>query len=207
MNRLIDLAKQNLEQHIDDQNVQSQSSIDCHYIDYKHYLTDAEIADIEHEADILEERRAAGIEALKIVQQQRGWISDESLYAIADLLQMSAAELDGIATFYNLIYRQPVGKYVIHLCNSISCYLTDFEGVAKAIKDELGIDYGQTTDDGLFTLITNACLGGCDKAPVMMIADRHFEHLTSESVVTLLGQIREHGLPELAIGGKDDSAH
>lgn len=165
--------------------------IDVVNIDYKSYLTEAEINEIEHETTILEYREAAGIEGLKIVQKSRGWISDESLYAIADLLQMSAAQLEGVATFYNLIYRQPVGKYVIHLCNSISCYLTGFETISDTIKMELGIDYGQTTADGLFTLITNACLGGCDKGPTLMIGEQHYQNLDSNKVKALLSELRE----------------
>ncbi|WOH39032.1 NADH-quinone oxidoreductase subunit NuoE [Thalassotalea fonticola] len=167
------------------------AQIDVLNIDYKSYLSAAEINEIEHETTILEYREAAGIEGLKIVQKSRGWISDESLYAIADLLQMSAAQLEGVATFYNLIYRQPVGKYVIHLCNSISCYLTGYETISDTIKRELGIDYGQTTDDGLFTLITNACLGGCDKGPTLMIGEQHYQNLDSDKVKTLLKDLRE----------------
>ncbi|WNC71239.1 NADH-quinone oxidoreductase subunit NuoE [Thalassotalea psychrophila] len=168
----------------------AQQQIDVVNIDYKNYLTEAEINEIEHETTILEYREAAGIEGLKIVQKSRGWISDESLYAIADLLQMSAAQLEGVATFYNLIYRQPVGKYVIHLCNSISCYLTGYETISDTIKNELGIEYGQTTDDGIFTLITNACLGGCDKGPTLMIGEQHYQQLDKDKVIALLNNLR-----------------
>jgi NADH-quinone oxidoreductase subunit E len=155
-------------------------------IDYRDYLSSSEIASIEHEACIMETRESAGIEALKVVQQHRGWISDDSLYAIAQLLTMSAAQLEGVATFYNLIYRQPVGQYVIHVCDSISCYLNGYESVLSAIKNHLDIDYGQTTSDGLFTLLSNVCLGGCDKAPVMMIGDQYYQQLNAEKAVEIL---------------------
>ncbi|WP_348650698.1 NADH-quinone oxidoreductase subunit NuoE [Thalassomonas sp. RHCl1] len=157
--------------------------------DYRSYLSKEEMAAIEHEASIMETREAAGIEALKVVQKHRGWISDDSLYAIAQMLNMSAAELEGVATFYNLIYRQKVGRYVIHICNSISCHLSGYQQVLQAIKAHLGIDYGQTTADGMFTLLSNACLGGCDKAPVMMIGERHYEYLTPEKAVEILEKI------------------
>ena len=98
-------------------------TIDTITIDYQHYLTANEIAAIEHEASIMETREAAGIEALKVVQEHRGWVSDDSLYAISDLLAMPVAQLEGVATFYNLIYRQAVGEHVIHLCDSIACLL------------------------------------------------------------------------------------
>ena len=160
-------------------------------VDYRHYLSAEEISEIEHEVSILETREAAGIEALKVVQAQRGWVSDDSLYAIAQLLNMPEAQLEGVATFYNLIYRQPVGKYVIHLCDSISCHLTGYEQVLEAIKTHLGIEYGQTTTDGLFTLLSNVCLGGCDKSPVMMIAKQHFEQLTPEKAIAILDDLKQ----------------
>jgi NADH-quinone oxidoreductase subunit E len=160
--------------------------IDTITIDYQHYLTASEIAAIEHEASIMETREAAGIEALKVVQEHRGWVSDDSLYAISDLLAMPVAQLEGVATFYNLIYRQAVGEHVIHLCDSIACHLMNTNNVLCDIKQHLQIDYGQTTADGKFTLLSNVCLGGCDKAPVMMIGTQHYEHLTPESVVEIL---------------------
>jgi NADH-quinone oxidoreductase subunit E len=160
-------------------------------IDYRQYLSSEEIAAIEHEASIMETREAAGIEALKVVQDQRGWISDDSLYAIGDLLNMPVAQLEGVATFYNLIYRQPVGKNVIHVCDSIACHLTGLDSVLAAIKSHLNIDYGQTTADGKFTLLSNVCLGGCDKAPVMMIAKQHYEYLTPERAIQILQMLAE----------------
>ena len=158
--------------------------------DAKAYLRDSERAQIDHEVSILESREAAGIEALKIVQSTRGWISDESLGAIAQYLRMSIADLEGVATFYNLIYRQPVGKHVIHICNSVSCHLNNFQSVLTAIQSHLSIGFGQTTADGMFTLVSNACLGGCDKAPVMMVGSVHYENLTPTSVIDVLESIR-----------------
>ncbi|GLX77512.1 NADH-quinone oxidoreductase subunit E [Thalassotalea insulae] len=155
------------------------------------YLTATELAEIDHEISIMETREAAGIEALKIVQANRGWISDDSLMAIAAYLKMSSAELEGVATFYNLIYRQPVGKHVIHLCDSVSCHLTGYAEVLAAIKGYLNIDYGQTTDDGLFTLLSNACLGGCDKSPVMMIGQQHYQQLTADTAIDILQQYQQ----------------
>lgn len=153
------------------------------------YLTVEERSAIDHEISIMETREAAGIEALKIVQHHRHWVSDESLQAIAMYLKMSTAELEGVATFYNLIYRQPVGQFVIHICNSVSCHLTGYHQVIAAIKSHLGIEFGQTSSDGMFTLVSNACLGGCDKAPVMMIADQHYEYLTPDKAIEIITQL------------------
>jgi len=166
-------------------------------ISYQHYLSEDEIKAIEYEIAIMETTQAAGIEALKIVQSHRGWISDDSLFAIADMLQMPVAQLEGVATFYNLIYRQPVGKHVIHLCNSIACHLLNYQKISQTLTSYLSIEFGQTTSDGEFTLLTNACLGGCDKAPVMMIGNKHYEHLTPERVVDILQTLNE-------VGGHDE---
>lgn len=160
-------------------------------INFRQYLSSTEISAIEHEVAIMENREAAGIEALKVVQAHRGWISDDSLIAIAQCLNISSAQLEGVATFYNLIYRQQVGRHVIHLCDSISCHLTGYEEILHTIKTHIGIGYGQTTADGEFTLLSNACLGNCDKSPAMMIGNRHYHSLTPDSVVEILEGLKQ----------------
>lgn len=145
-------------------------------------LSDAEVAEIEAEVSHLPNRQAAAISALKIVQGYRGWISDESLSAIAKVLQMSTEELDGIATFYNLIYRKPVGEKVILFCDSVSCWLLDGEKVCNRIKEKLGVEYGETTQDGRYTLLPVTCLGDCDHGPAMMIGDELHHDLKENSV-------------------------
>ncbi len=166
--------------------------IDDEEIDFRRYLSSTELSGIEHEVSIMETRESAGIEALKVVQQHRGWISDDSLVAIAQCLNISSAQLEGVATFYNLIYRQKVGHFVIHLCDSISCHLTGYNEIFNTIKRHLNIGYGQTTEDGQFTLLSNVCLGSCDKSPAMMINGKYYESLTAESVVAILNDISQN---------------
>ena len=155
-------------------------------VNYRDVLSDKEIDAIEHECSLYESRPAAAIDALQIVQQERRWISDESLYAIANMLGMSATELEGIATFYNLIYRQPVGEHVIHLCDSISCWLHDYQIIADHLRKSLNIEFGQTTEDGKITLLPNVCLGCCDKAPALMLDGELVESLNIEAIDNLL---------------------
>ena len=145
-------------------------------------LTEQEIGEIESEIRHLPDRPSAAIDALKIVQSYRGWISDESLNAIAELLGMSAGELDGIATFYNLIYRQPVGEKVILYCDSVSCWLMDGDAVCEKLKQKLGIDYGGTTTDNKYTLLPVTCLGDCNHAPAMMVGDELHHDLTIDNL-------------------------
>ena len=132
-------------------------------------LTTEEIQKIEHEISLVPVRKAACIEALKVVQQHRGWISDESLKDTATVLGMSPDELDSVATFYNLIFRRPVGRHVILLCDSISCWVMGYEDLRKYLMQILEIKYGETTPDNRFTLLPNVCLGTCDHAPALMI--------------------------------------
>ncbi|NQU49148.1 MAG: NADH-quinone oxidoreductase subunit NuoE [Planctomycetes bacterium] len=130
--------------------------------------------------------RAACIEALKIVQNHERWVSDTALHDVADLIGIPAAELEGVATFYNLIYRQPVGKHVILLCDSVSCWLTGCGKIRAGIKERLNIDFGQTTADDRFTLLPMACLGNCDHAPSMMVGEVLHQDLTPESLDQIL---------------------
>lgn len=145
-------------------------------------LSDAEVAAIEAEATHLPNRESAAIEALQIVQAHRGWVSDASLNAIAAQLGMSPAQLDSIATFYNLIFRQPVGRHVIMACDSVSCFVMGSDGVRDALVERLGIQPGQTTGDDRFTLLPIVCLGACDHAPTIMIDDE------------LIGDVQPDGL-------------
>ena len=169
------------------------NSIPIKQVDYSQYLSKAEITAIEHECSLYESRPAAAIDALQIVQAQRGWVSDDSLYAIAELLSMSPTELEGVATFYNLIYRQKVGKHVIHLCDSISCWLHDFPLIATHLKEKLKIEFGQTTVDGNITLLPNVCLGCCDKAPAMVLDGELVESLDINKLDKILQDLQGKG--------------
>src|SRR5258708_100201 len=116
-------------------------------------LTAEELAEIDHELHHYEQPSGATIEALKIVQKHRGWVSDEAGAAIAAKLGTSAASVDSVATFYNLIYRRPVGRHVIHVCNSVSCWIMGEAKLTEALTRKLGVKMGQTTTDGRFTLL------------------------------------------------------
>jgi len=135
-------------------------------------LTEVLRARIEALAGHQAHPRGACIEALQLVQAEHGWISDEHLREVAVLLRMSPADLDGVATFFNLLFRRPVGRNVILLCDSVSCWLMGRERLQAALRARLGIEPGQTTPDQAFTLLPTVCLGHCDHAPAMMIGER-----------------------------------
>jgi NADH-quinone oxidoreductase subunit E len=153
-------------------------------------LTETEISKIEHEVQQVPVKKAAVIEALKIVQEQRRWVSDENVEDIAALLGMSAEEVDSVATFYNLIFRQPVGRHVILLCDSISCWVMGYEDIRRVLMRELQIKYGQTTKDGRFTLLPNPCLGTCDHAPALMIDNDLYRDLTKDKIKDILAKYK-----------------
>jgi NADH-quinone oxidoreductase subunit E len=149
-------------------------------------LTDKEINEIEAEIKQYPYPAVACIDALKIVQKYRGWVSDEAVRDIAKLLSISNEEVDGVATFYSRIYRKPVGRNVILLCDSVSCMIMGYQSLYDYISGRLGIRFGETTPEGRFTLLPVSCLGDCDNAPAMMINDDHFNRLTIERIDELL---------------------
>ena len=151
-------------------------------------LSQTEIEAIQHEMTLYEDPGAATIEALKIVQEHRGWVSDESLEAAAAVVGVTPTQMEAVATFYNLIFRQPVGRHVIMICDSISCYLTGYEEILAYLKKTLGIDFGQTTPDNRFTLLPICCLGNCDNGPAMRINTDYHGRLTPEKVDAILAE-------------------
>lgn len=151
-------------------------------------LSPAELAEIDHEISHAPYRSAVAIDALKIVQKHHRWVSDERLKALADYLHMSAAELDGIATFYNLIYRRPVGEKVISLCDSVTCWIKGYNKLQQHISQRLDIKLGETTKDDRYTFLPAPCLGACDRAPVMMVGNDLHQDLDEASIDKILDQ-------------------
>ena len=149
-------------------------------------LTTEEKNEIEKAISEMPVRKSACIEALKVVQHHRRWISDESLKDVADYMQMSAEELDSVATFYNLLFRKPVGRHIILVCDSISCWVMGYDNLRDNLIRKLGIKYGETTADDRFTLLPNCCLGTCDTAPALMIDRDLYKNVTIEQLDDIL---------------------
>lgn len=149
-------------------------------------LTDELKQEIEAAINICPTRKSVCIEAMLMVQRQYGWISDEHLRDIAEFLDMTVDELDGIATFYNHIHRKPVGRHVILICDSVSCWIMRFEDILEHLTKRLGIGLGETTTDGRFTLLAIQCLGACDQAPAVMIDDELHSNLDPDKIERIL---------------------
>ncbi|QFQ32954.1 NADH-quinone oxidoreductase subunit NuoE [Buchnera aphidicola (Aphis fabae)] len=152
----------------------------------KFVLSSFEINEIENQKKHYESYRAIAIEALKIVQKQRGWVSNQAIVEISKILNISASDVESIATFYSQIYRQPVGRNIIRYCDSVVCYLTGYQKIKKVLEKHLSIQTGHTTIDKRFTLLPICCLGNCDHSPTIMINEDLHSKLTPESVLNLL---------------------
>ena len=149
-------------------------------------LGDDELKEIMAEIERFEDQRGACVEALKIVQRHRGFVSDEALRDIAPVLGMTMDELDGIATFYSFIFRKPVGRHMILVCDSVSCWVMGYEEILAHLKERLGIGLGETTSDGRFTLLPVSCIGSCHNAPAFMVDGMLYGDLDSRKVDEIL---------------------
>ncbi len=149
-------------------------------------LSPEEKSEIDYAIRQVPIKKAACIEALKIVQAHRRWISDETLKDVAAYMEMSPEALDSVSTFYNLLFRKPVGRHVILICDSISCWVMGYDSLLKQMSGRLGIELGETTADDRFTLLPNCCLGCCDCAPAFMIDNDLYRNVTEEKLDEIL---------------------
>ena len=149
-------------------------------------LTEQENREVTAELALCEFKQSASVDALKIIQTHRGWVSDEAIKDVAAMLEMSADELDAIATFYSFIFRKPVGRHVILVCDSISCWVMGYNPLLDLLKTTLGIAFGETTGDNRFTLLPISCLGACDRAPAMMVDENLYGPVTIDNMDRIL---------------------
>ncbi len=154
-------------------------------------LTEEEKAALEHEVEGYVHRHAAKISVLNWLQAKRGWISPETMQDAADFLEISADELESVASFYNLIYRQPVGKKVIHLCNSAVCWSMGEPEIRERLQELLKVKMGETSEDGAFTLLPIVCLGNCDQAPSMLVGKKLCSKIKLEEIEQILAKEKE----------------
>lgn len=135
-------------------------------------------------------REAGVLPALYLAQREFGYLSDEVISYISNLLDIPKVRVYGVASFYTMFNKKPVGKYLIQVCQNISCAMLGAEGLFNYLSEKLGIKEGETTADGMFTLIKVECLGACGEAPVMQINDRYYGNLTKEKVDKILTEMK-----------------
>jgi len=151
-------------------------------------LSEKEKNEIAAELAHADSKSSVSVDALNIVQRHRGWVSDETLRDVANLLEMTSDELDAVATFYSFIFRRPVGRHVILVCDSISCWVMGYNPLLDLLKNRMNISFGDTTEDKRFTLLPISCLGACDRAPAMMVDDDLYGPVTPGMMDEVLGK-------------------
>ena len=139
----------------------------------------------------VEDPRELAVDVMFAIQDHYGYLTDEGVQETAGLLDMSALEVEQLATFYTFIYREPVGRYVIHVCDSVVCWMDGYESVREYLCRKLNIQPGETTADGLFTLLTVCCIGYCDRSPAMLVNRKAYGNLTAEKIDGILAKLRE----------------
>ena len=137
-----------------------------------------------------EHPRVLAVDFMFALQNYYGYLTVDALEEGAHLLDMPPLELEELATFYDFIYRQPVGKFVIHICDGVVCWMNGYGSVMNYLSEKMGIKPGETTKDGLFTLLPTACLGYCDLSPAMLINGRAYGPLTPEKIDDILERLR-----------------
>ena len=141
------------------------------------------IASVDHPRELV-------VDVMFALQDHYGYLSDDALEAAAVLLGMTPLEMEELATFYTFIFREPVGKYVIHVCDSIICWMNGYESIRDFLSQKLGIKMGETTSDGVFTLLPVCCIGYCDRAPAILINRKVYGPLTPEKLDKILEELR-----------------
>lgn len=144
-------------------------------------------------------KRSAVLAALYLVQEQQGYITGNAMRHVAGILDMTPADVEDVTTYYVMFFRDPVGKYVLQVCRTLSCALNGAERVTEALSEKLGIRPGETDASGMFTLLEFECLGACDRAPVVMVNNEHWhEKATPESSAKLVDDLKARGIEALS---------
>jgi NADH-quinone oxidoreductase subunit E len=137
-----------------------------------------------------EQKQSAVMSALAIAQDEKGWLSADTMQAVADYLGMPAVAVQEVATFYNMYNLKPMGKYKITVCTNLPCALSGGVGAAEYLKTKLGVGFRETTSDGRFTLVEGECMGACGDAPVMLVNNRRMcSFMSHEKIDALLGEL------------------
>lgn len=156
----------------------------------KKLLLKKDVESFTKKARNLEHPREMIIDLLRAIQERNGWVPDEGVELTAEILGVEAIEIEEVATFYDKIYRQKVGRYPIHICDSICCWTRGGEEIALHLQRQLGVTLGQTTADDLFTLLPTCCLGGCGRAPSIMVGKRFYGNLSIEALDRIIAELR-----------------
>jgi NADH-quinone oxidoreductase subunit E len=154
-------------------------------------VTPADLAsEVEAIAYRYPDRRSLTLPALRLAQERYGWLPPEALREVADVLGLTPAYCQAVASFYDMFHLQPVGRHMVEICTNLSCALVGAQRVVDAFEAELGVPPGETTPDGEFTFRVVECLGGCGYAPVVAVDNRYRQHVAPEDAAAILEEAR-----------------
>ena len=148
---------------------------------------------LEKQVKGVEHPRELAVDVMFAIQEHYGYLTNEGVNEAAQLLEMSPVEVEQLATFYTFIYREPVGKFVIHICDSVICWMDGYDSIKEYLCKKLGIRMGETTPDGLFSLLPVCCIGYCDRSPAMLINRKAYGNLTFEKIDEILEKLKAEG--------------
>ncbi|MEY3696326.1 MAG: NADH-quinone oxidoreductase subunit NuoE [Oxalobacteraceae bacterium] len=139
-----------------------------------------------------DQKQSAVMAALAIAQDEKGWLSPDVIQDVAAYLEMPAIAVQEVATFYTMYNLKPVGKYKLTICTNLPCQLTQGDRAAAYLKQKLGIDFNETTDDGLFTLKEGECMGACGDSPVMLVNNKRMcSFMSNEKIDALIEELKQ----------------
>jgi NADH-quinone oxidoreductase E subunit len=145
---------------------------------------------IESLKKVYETHQSALIPALHVAQEDQGWLSEDTQREVAQILGLTPQSVRQVVTFYTMFHQKPVGRHLIQVCRNLSCSLLGGQRLQKQIQEKLGLEDGETTQDGRFTFVSVECLGSCGTAPVIMVNDRYHENVTPLEVDRLLEELK-----------------
>lgn len=148
-------------------------------------------ASLEQRVTDANTNREATVDVMKELQRHYGWLTDEALEEASQLLGLSPLQVEELATFYEMIYRRPVGRHVVHVCDSISCWASGGDTLLISLAQLLKIEPGSTTADGVITLLPCSCLGNCGEAPCMMVGEKQYGRMTPEAGAKIVASLRD----------------
>jgi len=156
----------------------------------------AKVATVDHPREMV-------VDVMFAIQEHYGHLTDEGVEETARLVGMSPLEVEQLATFYTFIYREPVGKYVIHVCDSVVCWMNGFESIKAYLSEKLGIQDGETSSDGLFTLLPVCCVGYCDRSPAILINKKVYGNLTTQKIDEIVEKLKAEALQNAEVGSRN----
>lgn len=141
-----------------------------------------------------DQKQSAIMAALTIAQDEKGWVSTETIEDVAMYLGVPPIAVQEVASFYNMYSTRPVGRFKLSVCTNLPCALRDGVKTAEYLKEKLGIGFNETSTDGLFTLQEGECMGACGDSPVMIVNDKHMcVRMSSEKIDAMLAELTQHG--------------